>query len=329
MTTYGEKWTLLDHAKSLDPDGRIARVAEICTQKNHMLMDAYWEEANGKTHHRTTCRDGVPISSFASYNQGYTKRKATTVQVDEAIAMTRDVSEVDRDLAELGGNKNRTLLNQARPIIEGISQHWASKVIYSDADTDPKGFYGLQSRYNSLSAANARNVVSGGGSGSDLMSMYFINWGPAQVYMTYPEGSKAGLMIEGGQQVETIFDEDNNPMPGYRTYFSQRGGVVTEDWRHCVRACNIDYSELTGDKSGSSADLTELLSKMFHRIENIGPHAAIYANRDLNEYLALQINNTTNVNITREQTVRGPVTMIEGVPLRTMDALTKTETTVS
>ena len=329
-TLAANTYTLLDHAKRKDPDGGTADVAEILEQDNPMLEDAYWMEANGETHHRSTCRSGIPTPNFRKYNEGYAKKKTTTVQVDDRLAMSGDVSEVDADLAELGGNKMQTLFQESKGIIEGIGQGWADAAIYGDSDTEEDKFYGFQARYGSLSAENARNVISGSGSGSDLTSIYLVGWGPDSVFMSYPKGSNAGLKIRGGDKITDLFDANNNPYPGYRTYFSMNGGLVVRDWRYAVRICNIDTGELTKDKTGSSADLTELLSRSLHRIHKLtGVRPCFYANRTVNEYLALQINNTTNVNITREQTVRGPVTMVEGIPFKTMDAILDTETTVS
>ena len=41
--------TLLDLAKRLDPDGKIATIVELLAQTNEVLADMPWVEANDKT----------------------------------------------------------------------------------------------------------------------------------------------------------------------------------------------------------------------------------------------------------------------------------------
>jgi len=58
--------TLLDFAKSLDPDGSIANVIEILNQTNEVIPDVTWVEANLPTGHRHTVRSGIPSALLAT-----------------------------------------------------------------------------------------------------------------------------------------------------------------------------------------------------------------------------------------------------------------------
>ena len=60
--------TLLDLAKSKDPDGSIAAVVEILQQENEMLLDASWREGNLATGHKTTLRTGIPTPTCLETN---------------------------------------------------------------------------------------------------------------------------------------------------------------------------------------------------------------------------------------------------------------------
>ena len=46
LTTKSGAVTLLDWAKSIDPDGSVAKVAELLHQSNEILMDMPWVEGN-------------------------------------------------------------------------------------------------------------------------------------------------------------------------------------------------------------------------------------------------------------------------------------------
>lgn len=58
MAIVGTKNNLVDIAKRLDPDGKIAKVAELLSQTNEMLDDIPFKEANEVTSHLTTVRTG-------------------------------------------------------------------------------------------------------------------------------------------------------------------------------------------------------------------------------------------------------------------------------
>jgi len=79
--------TLLDLAKRLDPDGKIAAVAEILNETNEVLMDMTWLEGNLPTGHRTTIRSGIPVPTWRKLYGGVQPTKSTTVQVTDNTGM--------------------------------------------------------------------------------------------------------------------------------------------------------------------------------------------------------------------------------------------------
>ena len=52
--------TLVDWARSTDPDGAVATVAEMLAQCNEILKDMIWQEGNLPLGHKTSCRVGLP-----------------------------------------------------------------------------------------------------------------------------------------------------------------------------------------------------------------------------------------------------------------------------
>lgn len=48
--------SLVDAAKRMDPDGKVAKIAELLHQSNPLLDDMQWIEGNLPTGHRTTIR---------------------------------------------------------------------------------------------------------------------------------------------------------------------------------------------------------------------------------------------------------------------------------
>ena len=194
MATLSGKYTLLDVAKTLDPNGGTAAVAELLNQSNEMLQDMPWYEGNLPTGHRITTRTGLPDVVFRKINGGVPPSKATTAQIDEACGILEARSEIDKDLAMLNGNTGSFRLLQATSFIEAMNQRMQSTVLYGNVDSVPEAFTGLGPRFGVKSGANSSNIIDAGGTGSNLTSIWLVGWGANTVHGIYPKGSTAGLV---------------------------------------------------------------------------------------------------------------------------------------
>ena len=323
--------TLADWAKRLDPDGKVPQIVELLSQSNEILADKLYMEGNLPTGHRCTVRTGLPSVSWRLLNQGVQPSKSTTAQIDEAIGMLEAWSEVDKDLAMLNGNMNAFRLSEAQAFVEAMSQEMASTLVYGNSSTAPEEFTGLAPRYADLSAANAQNIVVGGGAGSDNSSIWLVVWGPQTVFGIFPKGSKAGLMHEdlGEQTVQTSTDVAGTRLRALQDRWQWKTGLALKDWRYVVRIPNIDISNLVAESS--NADLIQLMIKALHRIPNIrAGKPAFYMNRTCFEFLDIQrYNNVKGAGLTYAEVDGKNIPTFRGIPVRIVDALTETEATVS
>lgn len=334
--------TLTDVAKRIDPDGQIAAIVELLGQTNPILMDAHFQEGNLPTGHRVTVRTGLPTVAWRLLNQGITPSKSTTAQIDEQCGMLEAWSEVDKDLAELNGNTPQFRLSEASAYLESMNIEMAQTLFYGNTAVDPEEFLGLGPRYSLSSAGNGQNVIKGGGGGSDNSSIWLIVWGPNTCYMTYPKGSRAGIMHEdlGLQTIETAagIGATNGRLRAYQDHWQWKCGLVLKDWRYAVRICNVDISALTTETS--AADLIKLMIKALHRIPNLqAGRPVFYCNRTVAQMLDIQstgknlnTGGTTvvnNVMYDKDGNYGGFVNTLRGIPVRTCDALTELEGTVS
>jgi len=283
--------TLADWAKRSDPDGRIPIIAELLSQSNEILEDCVFKEGNLPTGERVVVRTGLPAVYWRALNQGIPNSKSTTAQVDEAAGILEARSEVDKDLAMLNGNTAQFRLSEDTAFLEAMNQTQASTMFYGNPGTDPKQYLGLAPRYSSLSAANAQNILSAGGSGSDNTSVYLVVWGDQTVYCHFPKGSKAGLIHEDlGEQ--TVYNSDGTRLQAYATRYQWKNGMVVKDWRYVVRICNIDVSDLigqTGTQAASAAtNIVKLMARSLYRIPNMAMgRAAFYMNRTVHSGLSI------------------------------------------
>jgi hypothetical protein len=329
--------TLLDLAKTTDPDGKIAMIAEILSETNEILDDMTWIEGNMQTGHRTTVRTGLPLPTWRKLYGGVNPTKGTNQQITDNTGMLEAFAEIDVALAELNGNTAAFRLTEDMAHIEGMNQEIANTLFYGNEGTEPEAFTGLAPRYNSLSAENGDNIINAGGS-SALQSIWLVVWGPNTVHGIVPKGSTAGLQMEdlGKDVVEDASNGSNTGrMKVYRTHYRWDAGLTVRDWRYAVRIANIDTSTLTrvytsGDFS-AGANLTDLMFQAMRLIPNLARgRAAFYCSRDMATWIGRQTAaGVQGSTLTSEMFGGKFVERFHGIPVRRCDALAVSETAVS
>lgn len=319
--------TLLDLAKASDPDGKIAKVVEILNLQNEILDDMTYVEGNLITGNRTTIRAGLPAPTWRKLYGGVQPNKGTTQQVTDSCGMLEAYAEVDKALADLNGNAPEFRLLEDRAHIEGINQSLVTALMYGDETINPERFTGFAPRFNSLSAANAENIIDGAGTGTDNSSIWLVVWGPNTVFGIVPKGSKAGLTVEDkGQVTIESIDGAGGRMEAYRTHYRLDAGLCVKDWRYVVRICNIDKSDLKKDYS-TGADLTNLMTRAIELIPNINMGRPVfYVTRTVRSMLRQQmVNKVLNSTLTMEDIAGRKCVAFDGIPVRRVDAMAADE----
>lgn len=318
--------TLADWAKRSDPNGKVQTIVELLAQQNPILEDMAFVEANMPAGHKTTVRTGLPEATWRKFNYGVKQSKSTTAQITDGIGMLETYSKIDKSLADLNGNTAEFRLSEDRAFLHAMNDEMAKTLFYGDTTQDPARFNGLAVRYNDLSATNAQNIVNAGGSGTHLTSIYLVVWSPNTVHGIFPKGAKAGLNHDD-LGVNTLTDADGGEYQGYRTHYKWDCGLTVRDWRYVVRIANIDTAKL--DDSKAAPNIARLMVKAIKRIPNLRDGKAVfYMNRDIEEYLDLQAIEKTSLAISVRETEGVFWTAFRGVPIRTCDALTSSETQV-
>ncbi len=320
--------TLLDVAKRLDPDGKVAKVVEILNQTNEILDDCVWIEANDVTSHLTTIRTGLPTPTWRKLYGGVQPSKSTTAQVTDSCGMLEAYAEVDKALADLNGNAAAFRLSEDRAFIEAMSQEMAQTLFYGNEGTEPGAFTGWAPRYNSLSAQNADNIIDAGGTGTDNTSIWLIVWGPNTCHGIYPKGSTGGVRMRdlGEVTVENV-DGSQGRAQMYRSHYRWDCGLTVRDWRYAVRIANVDVSDLN-----TVSNTTNIINWMIQAAERIpslsAGRATFYCNRNIREKLRLGILNRVASNLTFETVAGKRVLTFDEIPVQRTDAILNNEARV-
>lgn len=327
--------TLLDIARRLDPDGKIAAVAEVLNEFNEVLDDIPFVEGNLPTGHKVTVRSSLPTAAFRKLNQGTNRTKSTTEQVTETCGIMDAYSEIDEDVALINGNVNDFRFSEDLAHIESLNQKFCTTLIYGDTSDNPEEFLGIAPRYVNLSGdTTSDQIIDAGAEGSDNTSIYLVGWHPSVITGIYPKGSQAGLKVEDKGKL-TVYDSSNNPFEAFVTHYKWKCGIAIKDYRCVIRIANIDISDLetADDDTDDSANILKYMSMALDKLPPMGMLKPVfYCNNRVRSMIRVKLLGKANTYITLKdwQTpISGfnrPTLAFQGVPIRRVDAITNTET---
>ena len=334
----GELPNLVNVTKRMDPDGSIAKIAELLAQTNPIIQDIPLIEGNLPTGHRTTIRSDIPEPTWRKLNYGVRPTKSDTAQVDDTIGMMEAYSEVDKDLAMLNGNTAEFRMSEDVPHIEGMSNDMATTIFYGDTAVSPEKFLGLAPRYDDLSLANKPpatvpsahlpNIIDMfDGDATALTSMWYIVWGESTAHGIFPKGSQAGLLTEDLGEV-TLFDNDAGRFQGFRSHYQWKMGMCIRDWRFVSRIVNIDLNQL--NDSAYQVTMYKAMISAMHSIPASGRNRGIfYSGNAVAAMLDFASTDKTNAALGLTEVFGEEILSFRRRPIRECNAILETEAQVT
>ena len=333
----GELPNLVNVTKRMDPDGSIAKIAELLEQSNPIIQDIPLIEGNLPTGHRTTIRSDTPTPTWRKLNYGVRPTKSTTTQVDDTIGMLEDFAEVDKDLAMLNGNTAEFRMSEDTPHIEGMGNTMAETIFYGDTGTNPDRFLGLSPRYDDLALAGKPTAVVGSAhlpniidlydtAATDLTSLWYIVWGENTVHGIYPKGSQAGLLSEDLGEV-TLTDNDGGRFRGFQSHYQWKMGLSVRDWRYISRVANINLLKLSD--ATYQVTLYKAMIQAMHAVPAAGRNrGTFYCGAGISAMLDFAAVEKANAALGIKEVFGEEVMSFRRRPIRECDAIIETEARV-
>lgn len=340
--------TLLNWTKGRDPDLKAADIIEILNQANEIVPRMLWEEGNAPLGNRTTVRVTLPTVSSRQIGTGVPFSSFRTAQFDDAMSILDVFNEVDIVQARLWGDTGGYRLRAMLPYFEAMTQKFTQLMFYGNSTQTPADFYGLTARYatvNPANAANAQNVIDGGGTGSVNTSIWFLTLADKALTGLFPKGSPAGLYHKdwGEQITQVTAGYGATVLPVYRDQYQWTAGIALKDWRWCVRIANVDTTNLAAENN--AADLLKLFIKAMYRMPSIAKPASttgnpmstiaipgqqvICCNRTVREMLHIQALNKVNNQLYFDDIDGVKLLTFMGIPIINVDQLINTEARVT
>lgn len=317
-TTYH---TLVELAKRVDPEGNSAELINILAEKNPMLEEAHWEEANDLNSHEFTQIIGEPTAGWGRINKDIPFSAGKTKQVVEPIGTLSDAFKIDERLLAKAPNASEYLAKEAKIHLEALGKQAHAALLYGNRGTDPDSITGFMTRYNSL--ADAESVIDGGGTGVDLASILVVKWGRDGAYLAYPREFGRFIKEEGPKQ--QWLSEEGGAKGGY---YAQ---IIT--WAISLGLCiakpkNVQRIANVATSGASNIFDPHKLVTALDRLDNTDG-AVIYVPRTIYTQMNINLMDKTNTSYTREEEWGRPVLKFMGVPVKVCDQMLTTETAIA
>ena len=328
-------FTLAEYKSRTDADGKVQAIVELLERQDEMLDDIPWITANLPDRHKTTVRAGLPTVGYRRFNKGVVATRSATAQVEFNMCQAAARTELDYDLANLGGNPGAVRLSEARPHMQAMAQTVADTIIYGDPvanpSTDDDKIAGLHFFFKDNTTANTKDhVISAAGSDTDLSSIWIIAWGPDTVHGIVPPGLPMGLQHRDLGEGDA-FDGSNYRFRAYMDEYKWNFGLAIRDWRAVVRICNIDVSTTIATVANQQALTNYVIQGLAKIPSQYRSRARIYCNSTVltSWELGLRADVKAGGGLTYENVDGQALMKFRGVPVRTSNAITVSETTIS
>lgn len=327
----GGYYTMVDIANEY-ADGQLLFIANTLARTNDILADAPYTEANQIFSHKGSQDAALPTPGFRRFNEGVSPSAAKSRPVIDGLAIAEDYSQVDYEEYRIQPQKEAWRQRKDAKHIAGMGQKIATTIFYGSIGDDPAGFNGLATRFaSSTTRPNGDttwpyNVQLNGGSGSDVTSIFVIEWDPDECTLLYPRGSKAGIEFEDLGKITR--EASSKLYEVLRSHFLWKCGIFISDDRRVQRIANIETS-------GSSNIFDEdLLINAITRLPSRGKNREaikIYVNATMMAQMWIRLKDKSNMHFTRADGLDGggPVLQFNSYPVRLCDAIVDTETAIS
>ena len=284
-----DQLTSLEVAKrtgGISDDSR--RIIEELTEYNELLLDAPLVEANEGTTHSTLVRTAIPHGQHRGYNQGVGKASSQTKTIKDVISNIEIYSQVDKQMVDESAHPQDVLMSEQVAFLEGLAQDMADDLIYGNHEADERETNGFATRYHSLS--QTKNVLSLGGTGNALTSIYLIKWARDKAHLIYPKGSKNAGVEYNFLGEKTVSDGNGGEYQAYRAHYRVARGLAVRNSMSVIRLCNIDLTA-----NGIGDKIAEYVVKNIGKLARGGGTVSIACNAEVKGILNWAANQKSNV----------------------------------
>lgn len=316
---------------NLSHNEKTIREAEVLTENNPILYDANVITASGKYSHTGTRQTSLPTPQIIKIGEYYSSSVAQWAKFSDDMSTFVDAIEIPERVQRKEGAEKVAALERSHK--EGFSQGVANHLCYGTSVANPEKFDGFDVRYytpdlnNPLNPTSSGdiNVFDAGGTGSDTMSILFVQWSAMKTSLIVPEDETFGIdMIDRG----LIDRVDPNNATKHQSFFVTdmfwELGLTIEDQRGVARVRNIESSV-----DNISATLKKLIYQVRQECFKGKETIWMYVPRRMATHFDIMAEAKMNVKYDKENPYEVMMMRWGDMPIRTCECLKIDETAVA
>lgn len=315
-----EKLSLAEVNAAAGYDDAQAVLGELA-QMNEPLDEFPWFPATHGSHTEFYKARTLGKGDFSSAHSGVPVIQSSGRIEKEPVKLYQADSRVNDTVLKGADDPRAARDAQDAMNLEGFMQDWLYYMLYGDESSDPDTFRSFIRRRATLGAY----CKTGGGSGSDLTSLWLMELGRKGFYLTYNKSGVAGIRNEDkGLYPFTNPDTSANTDWMWVRHYEIWAGLVLRNERALQRYANIET-----DGSSNIFSPTTFI-RMKSQLPSVGKYAVAFANRTLHGQIEADAYNKSNMAYSlRDIENFGPVLHVAGVPVRMWESILDTESAVS
>ncbi len=165
----------------------------------------------------TLIRSELPTVQFRNANEGTDAVKSKYELKEFPTYILNPRAEIDKVIADRSEDGIGALMTDEQSgILESSMIEMGEKFYYGTGKKSTKSFKGLKD------SVDSDMIISAGGTGNNLTSVYLVRFGQKDVQWIFGGGGQFEFseIIE-----ETLYDEKKNPFPGFSSYLNASPGL--------------------------------------------------------------------------------------------------------
>ncbi|MCL2480167.1 MAG: hypothetical protein FWF38_00495 [Spirochaetaceae bacterium] len=301
-------------------DSQAAVLGEL-QAKNDFLDEVPWLPASHGSYHKFLKAKRLGKGDFSKINTGIPSITSGADEMTEPVTLYEGESIVDSRILE--GVVDKASVRDSEDVLslEGMVQDWLQALIYQTGKIG--SLKALAERRN---AVDNKYVFSCGGAGSDLSSMWIFEFGEAGFHLRHNTLGTPGFSNTDMGKVRVKAPDGTGDMWAWVRLYKIYAAIVLRNERALLRIANIKKD----GETNNLIDKYNVILKAKNELQNVGRDAIGFVNRTLKAQIDIMAFNKQNGAFSvRDITGFGPIVSIAGLPIRMMEGITDTESTVA
>lgn len=239
--------SLYDMVKNLDANGNAIKTAEVLQKACPMLKDAPVVPANNILTHKVSIRTSLPKAEAKRLNQGVGGSFGSCENREFGMKEYQSLPWIDKMEFKYAKDPNEVRQSNMEGILQGWSQSLEGDMLYDSIAAN--GADSIDGIAHYCSKLEGNRVISAGGTGSNLTSIYLVAWDEAMgAFDIVPQNDTAGIVFN--VLGDAVIPDPNDPKKRIAVEQYEVGaslGFAMKDTRAVARIANIDVSNVTSD----------------------------------------------------------------------------------